>query len=85
MLDALGCEGNSLGPKLQNAKDRGLLAPHDSPMAEIVKKAGDWVSADRSNTGDAHNAGSATVDDAWFTVHVVGALILRLAQGTPRN
>lgn len=85
MLDALGCEGNSLGRKLQRAKDLGLLAPHDSPMADAVKKVGDWVSADRSNSGDGHNATEVRPEDAWFTVNVVGALILRLAEGTGRG
>ena len=39
-----------------------------------------WVSADRSEMGDSHKAETTlTRDDAWLTVHVVGALILRLA------
>jgi hypothetical protein len=73
----LGCRGKALGPLMDDARRRGLLAPYD---AKIV----DWVSADRSGKGDAHNAGRAARDDAWLAVHVVGALILRLGAGTAR-
>jgi hypothetical protein len=74
MLIALGCEGKALGPLLGSAKKKGLLAAHDAPLI-------DWVSADRSQFGDAHRATSPTREDAWLTVHVVGALALRLAKG----
>lgn len=78
-LKLLGCEGNSLGPLAKSARDKGLLAAHDSTLADGIKKVIDWVSADRSEMGDAHNAAPATRDDAWLAVHIVGALILRLA------
>lgn len=71
-LTALGCSGSALGPLIDDAVRRGILAPHD-------KKIADWVSADRSTTGDAHHHSAATVADAWLTVHVTGALIVRLA------
>lgn len=80
-LSALGCEGNSLGKLGASAREMGLLAPHDVTLADAIRKILDWVSADRSESGDAHNASPATRDDAWFTVHVVGALILRLTKG----
>lgn len=80
-----GAEGNSLGPLAKSAAKMGLLAPHDSAFADAVKKMIDWVSADRSETGDAHKIGTENRDDAWFAVHVVGALILRLSQGRPRT
>ena len=67
-----GCKGNALGPLADDAQKRGLLAPYD-------RKLIDWMSADRSGKGDAHNATPASRDDAWLAVHVVGALILRLA------
>jgi hypothetical protein len=57
-----------------------LLAAHDGALADGIAKIIDWVSADRSNSGDAHNAAPAARDDTWFAVHVVGALILRLAK-----
>lgn len=71
-LTALGCSGNALGPLIEDAVRKGLLAKHD-------KKLADWVSADRSTSGDAHYHSSATEPDAWLAVHVVGALIVRLA------
>ncbi len=64
------------------ARKKGVLAPHDATLAAGIEKIIDWVCADRSETGDAHNAKPATRDDAWFAVHVVGALILRPAGGT---
>jgi hypothetical protein len=76
-LAVLGCRGNALGPRADDARRRGLLAPYDGKII-------DWVSADRSGKGDAHNATPASREDAWLAVHVVGALILRLAGGANR-
>lgn len=84
MLQALGCTGNSLGPLIKSARENGFLAPHDSPMLGVVVKVLDWVSADRSERGDAHEVSSANIDDAWFTVHIVGAAILRLSKASKR-
>lgn len=83
-LVTLGCTGNALGPLAKDARKKGLLAPHDETLNDAIQKIIDWVSADRSTTGDAHKASQATRDDAWLAVHVVGALILRLAGGSPR-
>lgn len=83
-LTALGCTGNSLGPLIKSARESGLLAPHDSPMVGAVDKIMNWVSADRSERGDAHEVTSATIDDAWFTVHIVGAIVLRLSKASTR-
>jgi hypothetical protein len=83
-LLALGCSGNALGPLIKSAKGKGLLARHDSPLLDAVEKTMHWVSADRSESGDAHQVADASSDDAWFIVHIVGAVILRLAQGGPR-
>lgn len=84
MLNSLGCGGNALGPLIKSAREKGLLAPHDSPMLDAVYRVMNWVSADRSETGDAHKAGSPSLDDAWFMVHIVGAIILRLS-ARPRS
>lgn len=84
-LTLLGCQGNALGSLIKSAKSKGLLAPHDSQLTDGIEKIANWVSADRSESGDSHKASTGvTRDDAWFTVHVVGALILRLAGG-PRS
>jgi hypothetical protein len=84
LLAELGCEGNSLGPLIKSARTRGLLAPHDSPMVGAVEKILSWVSADRSEKGDAHISADVTISDAWFIVHIVGAAILRLSSTEPR-
>ncbi|HEV2070575.1 MAG TPA: hypothetical protein VGR26_12345 [Acidimicrobiales bacterium] len=84
-LMLLGCQGNALGSLIKSAKSKGLLAPHDSQLTDGIEKIAHWVSADRSESGDSHKASTGvTRDDAWFTVHVVGALIVRLAGG-PRS
>jgi hypothetical protein len=85
MLTALGCSGNALGPLIKSAREKGLLASHDSPLVNAVDKILNWVSADRSELGDAHEVSSATVDDAWFTVHIVGAILLRLSKPALRS
>ena len=77
-LETLGCEGNSLGPLAKSAKSRGVITGYDKQLV-------DWVSADRSNKGDAHNVGPTSVEDAWLVVHVVGALILRIVDGPLRG
>lgn len=76
-LKALGCKGESLGPLAKSAQSKGVITGYD-------KKLIDWVSADRSNKGDAHKVDSASVEDAWLIVHVVGALILRITDGPLR-
>lgn len=78
MLSAIGCDGNALGPLIADGKKRGLFQAHDQKLLE-------WVSADRSQFGDAHKVVSPTEDDARLTIHVVGALILRLSQGSVRG
>ena len=83
-LKARGCDGNAIGPRLRSAKRLGILAPHDGPMLDTVVALINWVSADRSEVGDAHPGGPPTRDDAWLAVHVVGAVILRLAAGSNR-
>jgi hypothetical protein len=80
----LGADGHSLGPLVASAKKKGLLGPHDHVLTDGLAKLIDWVNADRTAMGDAHTATSADTDDAWLSLHVVGALILRLTKG-PRT
>ena len=84
-LAALGVSGNSLGAQLKDAKKKGLLAPHDQNLADGIAKFIGWASADRNETGDAHKPTDPALSDAWLMVHVVGALILRLADPVPRS
>jgi len=73
------CKGNSLGPLIKSAVSKGVFTGYDAKLAE-------WVSADRSMMGDAHKGASpAAREDAWLTVHIVGALILRMAAQRPRS
>lgn len=84
-LVALGCQGNALGPLITDARKRGVLAAHDQKLIDGIERFLHWASAERSQTGDAHKHSDATLDDAWLMVHVVGALVLRLADATPRG
>jgi hypothetical protein len=78
-LIALGCGGNRLDRLIKSAKAKGMLAAHDARMTQAIEHVMDWVAADRSEKGDSHKgADAATKDDAWFIIHVVGALIVRL-------
>jgi hypothetical protein len=83
-LVALGCQGDVLGRLIQDTRRRGLLAGHDEKLTEGIFSFLNWASADRSQTGDAHRQSDATIGDAWLAVHVVGALIVRLASDDPR-
>jgi hypothetical protein len=76
-----GCTGNNLSKKMASAKAKGVLAPQDSPLADALSKIGAWIEAERSTSGDAHNARPAAPQDGWLVVHIVGALIKRLAEG----
>ncbi|WP_420623283.1 hypothetical protein [Candidatus Poriferisodalis sp.] len=81
VLAALGCgEGSDkLSKQIAASIDNGLLAKHDKPLEG-------WLTADRGNLGSAHpGEGNAVREDAWLTVHVVGAIILRLARGRARG
>lgn len=85
LLVALGCEGNALGPLIKSARTKKLLAPHDTPLVDAIDKTLNWVSAERSESGDGHKAADVAVADAWLIVHVVGALILRLVEPEKRS
>lgn len=85
MLSLLGCKGNALGPLIKDAANKGILARHDTRMLEGIRSIHDWVSADRSERGDAHSSNNVPVEDAWFIVHVVGAILLRLGSNVTRD
>lgn len=78
-LTALGCEGNVLGKLLNDAKKKGILGGHDQALIDGVLKFANWAAAERNLAGDSHHHTDATLADAWLMVHVVGALIVRLA------
>jgi hypothetical protein len=78
ILKALGCEGKSLGPLIKSAREKGLLVAHDAYMTKAIEDIMVWVAADRNEMGDSHKADKAMKEDAWFIIHVVGALVVRL-------
>lgn len=44
-----------------------------------------WAASERNQNSDAHRYSEAPIEDAWLMVHVVGALIVRLASGESRQ
>lgn len=77
-LEALGATGSNLGAIFSDAKRRGFLMGHDTKLLDSYKLIADWITADRSNRGTAHGAGSAERADADMAVHIVAALVIRL-------
>lgn len=85
LLKGMGYAGKSIGDQLRAAKKAGWLKGSDEPLIESVEKAFNWASGQR-NDGEAHRADAvATLSDAWLMVHIVGALIVRLAEGDKRG
>lgn len=84
-LETLGCDGDKLSPLISSAQKKGILAAHDESMLSGIRKIFDWVSADRSNMGNVHKSPSDALEDAWFIVHVVGAILVRLNKQTSRS
>ncbi|HEY0166165.1 MAG TPA: hypothetical protein VGB75_03895 [Jatrophihabitans sp.] len=82
-LEALGCEGRTLGPLIASAKRRGLFSARDSRLTDAIAAFAQWAAAER-NEGEAHHYTESDLSDAWLMVHVVGALIVRLAQASNR-
>lgn len=77
VLTALGFSGNALGDQLKAAKKARAVRGDDTPLTDAVIQ---WVASQR-NHGEAHRADhNFTMSDAWMVVHVVGALIIRLAE-----
>jgi hypothetical protein len=81
ILTTIGYQGTSLSDQLRHAVGRGALVRHSAKFGDAIDAIAHWVNADRSETVDAPNLAKATTEDAWFVVHVVGALIVRLAEG----
>jgi len=88
-LKLMGCQGTSLGPLINSGIRNGIILAHDAPMLESIERVLHWVSADRSTLGDAHNSAEPAIEDAWFNVHIVGAILVRLnsqsRRGSPRE
>jgi hypothetical protein len=80
---ALGVTGNSLSDQLNFAQTHRVITRADRML---FKPYIDWANADRSDHGNAHfhRDGEVTRSDAWLAVHVLAAVMVRLAQGEPR-
>jgi hypothetical protein len=74
-----GCKGADFASLMKSAKN-GILKGYDSKYIEAIDKLISWVSATRSNRGDSHKVSDADKEDAWFVIHIVGILILRLSK-----
>ncbi|PZE27148.1 hypothetical protein DEI86_06455 [Curtobacterium sp. MCBD17_028] len=49
---------------------------------KLLKPFTDWVTADRSQSGEAHTlSGKPEKEDVFLMAHVVGAVIVRLSTG----
>lgn len=79
VLRVLGAKGGDLNSLLADATRRGFLAKHDAKLNLAFRNIADWAVADRGNKGNAHWASTGGQDDAWLAVHIIGALIVRLA------
>lgn len=81
---ALGVEGGSISDQLNGAATAGVISQEDR---RLLKPIVDWVNADRSSRGNAHQFrdDDASKADAWLAIHVAAALIVRLANEEPRN
>lgn len=77
-LRAFGATGQTLASQINSARSRNLIMAHDAKLFEMVKMATDWLTADRSNRGNAHGASSATRADAQLAIHIAASIMLRL-------
>lgn len=81
---ALGVEGQSISDQLNGAATAGIISQADR---KLLKPFIDWVNADRSARGNAHQFrdDEVTKADAWLAIHVAAALMVRLANEEPRS
>jgi hypothetical protein len=79
-LRFVGATGSGTGELFKDARKRGILKPHDQPLFDVIAKAMAWVGAQRSNEGDAHAYTDPSSSEAWATIYICGALILRILE-----
>ena len=77
-LRYIGAKGNGPGELFNDARSKGFLKPHDQPLFEVLNRAVGWVSAQRANEGDAHRQTEPVNSEAWATIYICGALILKI-------
>lgn len=76
-LRYLGAEGTGTTGLFRSAVRKDLVKPHDQKLFDSIFSAVSWVGAQRTNEGDAHNHTEPSTSEAWATVHICGALILK--------
>jgi hypothetical protein len=84
-LEALGCKGDVLSSLIKDGKAKGLFRAHDQQLHEALILVTKWATSERNKRGDTHKQSDAGVSDAWLMVHVVGAIIVRLADPERRG
>jgi hypothetical protein len=81
-LRTLGCTGNSLGELRKSGQKLGVLKADDDRITGVIGQTIDWVK-DKRNAGEAHGVdANYSLSDAWLVVHMVGALVIRLAEAS---
>lgn len=85
MLTQLGCPGKTLGEQIKEAKGKGLFAGRDTPLLGSITGLLQWVAGERNQRSDAHNVVDVPLSEGWLMVHVVGAIIVMLAQKHEEN
>lgn len=78
MLRAMGGEGNTLGDLFRSVRRGKVLAPYDEKLIEALELITEWVNAARSTRGSSHLVHRPTIDDAWLSVRVTAAVLVRL-------
>jgi len=84
-LLALGARGNDIGALFSDATKRRFLSGHDSNLLAALKSLGGWITADRSNRGNAHGPATAQREDAELALHIATAVSLRLMRSAARE
>lgn len=80
-LRQLGCKGTDFAKLLASA-EKTILKSYDAKYVAAIRSLVDWSSAYRSNKGDSHKVVNVDREDAWFVIHTVGILLLRLSTKT---
>jgi len=78
-LRKVGCKGEDFATLLKSAKST-VLKGYDAKYVDAISSLINWASANRVNRGDSHKVIDADKEDAWFVLHVIGILILRLSK-----
>ena len=79
-LESAGAKGQNLGQLVTSATSRKILVDRDSPLADGIAAIVTWAREQRNQRGSTHQVESVSASEAWLTVRVAGALILRIVK-----